>query len=114
VTLTVTAPPAGLSDTETAALAVATDVYEAVRQLPVVDDVTHWQRFANRLKSAAYAQTAPAFLTQLAARFGAAHTPGPALVALLELPPAEQRQILRIIRRESNALSVLVRDRRTR
>lgn len=105
---------AGLDDDERQALEVAEAVYEAVRRAPVLDDPSHWDRFANRLKSAAYAQTPAAFLEQVARRFGVAHTPGGRLVELLAMDSRRARRVLRVIRQESNALSVLVRDRRSR
>lgn len=105
---------AGLSDLELEALEVAEAVYGAVRHSPALDDPSHWDRFANRLKSAAYAQTAPAFLEQVARRFGIPHTSGGRLVELLAKDPQHARRVLRVIRQESNALSVLVRDRRSR
>lgn len=105
-------PVEGLTGVELAALAVCQDVYEAVHHAPALDDRSHWDRYANRLRSAAYAQTAPRFLEQVARRFGVAHTPGDRLAGLLALPPRDARQILAVIRAESNALSVLVRDNR--
>lgn len=101
-----------LTPTEQLALRVAAEVYADVRHAPALDAPDHWDRFANRLRSAAYAQTASAFLEQVGRRFGVAHTPGEAITELLELDRAEQRQVLRTIRSESNALSVLVRAQR--
>lgn len=104
--------PPGLTDLEQEALDVASATYQAVRHCEALDAQDHWQRFANRLRSAAYAQTAPAYLEQVAKRFGVAHTPGDALTALLHRSPDHARRLMRTIRRDANALSVLVRDRR--
>lgn len=105
---------AGLTGDEREALAVAEAVYEAVRFAAVLDDPSHWDRFANRLRSAAYAQAAPAFVEQVARRFGLATVHSPVLAALMAADPERARRVLRVVRGESAALSVLVRDRRER
>src|SRR5690606_25451116 len=101
-----------LSDVEQQALDVARATYEAVRHSEVMDAPDHWDRFANRLRSAAYAPSAPAFLEQISKRFSVAHTDGEGIVRFLGTDPARQREVLRTIRAEANALSVLVRAAR--
>lgn len=109
---TSTDPLAGLTDDERLAVDVAHDVYMAVRHAPVMDSTDHWERFANRIASAAFAATAPRFVQQCARRFGVAHIHGTAVSRLLSLTPMEARRVLRVLRGESAAVSVLVRDRR--
>lgn len=101
-----------LTADEELAVDIAADVYRSVRNAPALDSTDHWERFANRIRSAAYAQTGARFLEQIARRFGVTHTPGDGIRRLLALPRAEQRKVLRLVREESNAISVLVRDRR--
>lgn len=103
---------AGLTSVEQRALDVSAAVYQAVRHADVLDDRSHWERFANRLQSAAFAQSPAAFVEQVGRRFGLAHTPGDPIVMLLGADRSEARRVLRTIRQESNALSVLVRDQR--
>lgn len=110
--MSTTTEATSLTVDEQAAVAVALEIYRGVRHSPALDAKDHWDRVANRLRSAAYAQSAPAFLEQVARRFGVAHTPGSSISALLESPPALQRRVLRILREQSNAVSVLVRDAR--
>lgn len=105
-------PAPVLEDVEQQAVAVALDIYRTVGRAPALDAPDHWERYANRLKSSAYAVTAQAFLEQVARRFGVAHTPGPAVVALVQAEPVEARRVLRVLREHANAVSVLVRDAR--
>lgn len=100
----------GLTEEEERALRVSRAVYQMVRCSPVLDAPSHWERFAERLRSAAYAHSAPAFLQQVASRFQVSHTYHPDLVKLLHAPEAQVRRTLRLVRTEANALSVLVRD----
>lgn len=105
---------AGLTADERAALDLAEAVYEAVRFAAVLDDPAHWDRFAGRLRSAAYAQTAPTFVEQACRRFGLPTVHSAGLAALMGSDPEQTRRVLRIVRGEAAALSVLVRDRRDR
>jgi len=109
--MSVTPTPA-LDQVEQRALDVARATYEAVRRADVLDSRDHWDRFANRLQSAAYAPDGGEYLAQVARRFRIPHTPGDAFLFLLSLPESEQREVLRVVRRRSNALSVLVRSER--
>lgn len=99
-------------DIERMALDVVHDVYAAVRHSEALRAQDHWQRFANRIASAAFAHDAASFLGQVSRRFGVAHTPGDALVTLLGMGDSDQRMILRKLRRDANALTVLVRHER--
>src|SRR5690606_36524002 len=65
--MSVTPTPA-LDQVEQRALDVARATYEAVRRADVLDSRDHWDRFANRLQSAAYAPDGGEYLAQLARR----------------------------------------------
>lgn len=105
-------PDAGLTDTERQAVDLAHDIYLTVRHAPVLDDKRHWERFTARLKSAAYAHSAPAFVSQLAQRFGVPHVHGDEVVRLLNMPAGEARDVMRVLRQETPAVTSLVRHHR--
>lgn len=102
-----------LNDAETQAVDIAYAIYRNVSSSPALDGTDHWDRFANRIKSAATAApTAMRFVEQCGRRFSVPHINGDAITVLLSTPPAEQAAVLRVLRHESTPVSTLVRARR--